>query len=66
MNSESAKIVKLKTFEPMILPNPALKLPFLHNVRVETTSGKEVAIAKNRDPATVADKLSSSAKISVA
>ena len=36
---------KLKKHEPKISPNAALKFPFLHNVKHETSSGNDVAIA---------------------
>ena len=56
---------KLKKHEPKISPNAALKFPFLHNVKHETSSGNDVAIAKNNAPATVALKFNFSPRASV-
>ena len=64
-NSARKSTNTLNKHEPKMFPNPASKFPFLQSAIVETTSGRDVAIAKNNTPAVDADKLNILAKSSV-
>ena len=60
LNDNNSVIDKTNTLnkqDPKILPNPASKLPFAQRAIVETTSGRDVATAKNKTPAVDAVKL---------
>ena len=56
ISSASVNTNVLNKHEPKILPNEASKLPLAHNAIVLTTSGSEVAIAKNKAPAVLDSK----------
>ena len=58
-------IQKINKQDPAISPIAALKFLFRHSVMQDTSSGNDVAIAKNNAPAKVAHRFKRSANSSV-